>query len=103
MAVGDRVTGVLYAEREDGVKLYRYAVPNGKDAETGEWLPPKKKILQEQTGKLYDDATDVEDKGYTYIETDIPIDREEEEEEDEQAQKAAAYDIIVGGEQNEPN
>ena len=83
MAVGDRVTGVLYAEREDGVKLYRYAVPNGKDPETSEWLPPKKKILQEQTGKLYDDATDTEGKGYTYIETDVPVNPDDPEPEPE--------------------
>ena len=39
------------------------------------------KIMQEQTGILYDEAYDIPNK-YTYIETDVPI--EEEEPEDEQ-------------------
>lgn len=77
--VGDKVTGVLYATREDGVKLYRFAVPNKKDEETGEWLPPKRKIMKEQTGGLYDDAVDVENSGFTYIETDIPVNPDDPE------------------------
>lgn len=31
------------------------------------------KIKQEQTGIIYDDAMDVPEKGYTYIETNEPI------------------------------
>ena len=81
--VGDKVNGVLYATREDGVKLYRFAVPNAKDTETGEWVPPKKKILQDQTCKLYDSAVDTEDRGYTYTETDIPVDPDDPEPEPE--------------------
>ena len=34
------------------------------------------KIKQEQTGIIYDDAMDVPEKGYTYIETDEPIQTE---------------------------
>ena len=34
------------------------------------------KIKQEQTGIIYDDAMDVPEKGYTYIETNEPIDSE---------------------------
>ena len=28
MAKGDKITGVYYTTRSDGVKLYRFAVPN---------------------------------------------------------------------------
>ena len=35
------------------------------------------KIKQEQTGIIYDDAMDVPEKGYTYIETDEPIQTED--------------------------
>ena len=34
------------------------------------------KIKQEQKGIIYDDAMDVPEKGYTYIETNEPIDSE---------------------------
>lgn len=34
------------------------------------------KIKQEQTGVVYDDAVDVPEKGYTYIETNKPINSE---------------------------
>lgn len=81
--VGDKVTGVLYATREDGVKLYRFAVPNKKDEETGEWLPPKRKIMQEQTGLLYDTAVDVEGGKFTYVETDVLVDPDDPEPEPE--------------------
>jgi hypothetical protein len=70
---GDKITGVFYATREDGKDLYRYAVPNKKDEETGEWLPPKKKIMQAQTGRLYDEAIDVEGSSFDYYETEIPV------------------------------
>ena len=81
--VGDKVNGVLYATSEGGVKLYRFAVPNKKDEETGEWLPPKRKIMKEQTGGLYDDAVDVENSGFTYIETDVPVNPDDPEPEPE--------------------
>ena len=35
------------------------------------------KIKQEQTGIIYDDAMDVPEKGYTYIETNEPIQTED--------------------------
>lgn len=35
------------------------------------------KIKQEQTGIIYNDAMDVPEKGYTYIETNEPIDSEQ--------------------------
>lgn len=70
MAKGDKVTGVFYATRSDGVKLFRFAVPNTKTGE--EWDKPQFKIRQDQTGTLYDEAIDIENRGYTYTETDIP-------------------------------
>ena len=35
------------------------------------------KIKQEQTGIIYDDAMDVPEKGYTYTETNEPIQTED--------------------------
>lgn len=81
--VGDKVTGVFFGTREDGTKLYRFAVPNTKNAETGEWDPPIKKIVQDQTGVIYDSAVDVENCGYTYTETDSPVDPDAPEPEPE--------------------
>ena len=74
MAKGDKVTGVYYMTRSDGVKLFRFAVPNTKHInDKGEevWDKPQFKIRQDQTGEPYDEAIDVENKGYTYTETDI--------------------------------
>lgn len=70
MAKGDKITGVYYTTRSDGVKLYRFAVPNTKTGD--EWDRPQFKIRQDQTGILYDEAIDVENAPYTYTETDIP-------------------------------
>ena len=70
MAKGDKVTGVFYATRSDGVKLFRFAVPNTKTGE--EWDKPQFKVRQDQTGEPYDEAIDIENRGYTYTETDIP-------------------------------
>ena len=73
---GDKIIDVYYMTRLDGVKLYRFAAPNTKTDD--EWDSPKFKIKQDQTGILYDEVIDVENKGYTYTETDIPIETEEE-------------------------
>lgn len=35
------------------------------------------KILQNETGVVYEDAMDVPEMGYTYTETDIPLGEEE--------------------------
>ena len=67
---GDKITGAYYMTRSDGVKLYRFAVPNTKAGD--EWNKPQFKIRQDQTGILYDEAIDVENAPYTYTETDIP-------------------------------
>ena len=74
MAKGDKVTGVYYMTRLDGVKLFRFAVPNTKT--DGKWDKPQFKIRQDQTGTLYDEAIDVENATYTYTETDIPAESE---------------------------
>lgn len=92
MAKGDKVTGVYYMTRSDGVKLFRFAVPNTKTDE--EWDKPQFKIRQDQTGTLYDEAIDVENAPYTYTETDIPIADDSTSTETEQ--KAAAFDYLTG-------
>ncbi len=76
MAKGDKVTGVFYTTRSDGVKLFRFAVPNTKTND--EWDSPKFKIRQDQTGTLYDEAIDVENAPYTYTKTDIPTESDVE-------------------------
>lgn len=50
------------------------------------------KILQEQTGAIYDEAIDVDYAGYTYVETDIPI------EADEESTDSEILDILLGRE-----
>lgn len=58
----------FYKEREDGVKLYRiYSNENYK-------------IRQEETGNIYDEAIDIEEKNYTYKETEKKIEILEERE-----------------------
>jgi len=53
----------FYRERFDGVKLYKtYSDEN-------------KYIEQVQTGRQYTEAIDVENSGYTYIETDKEIEK----------------------------
>lgn len=51
----------LYIQREDGVNLYRTYSDEGY------------KIKQVETCVVYDDAIDVENAPYTYVETDIKI------------------------------
>ena len=53
--------------REDGVKLYRTYSNAGFQ------------IRQDQTGIVYSEAVDVENSGYTYTETDIPLEAEHDE------------------------
>lgn len=71
-----------YMTRDDGVNLYRtYSDANLM-------------IRQEQTGNVYTEAVDVENSGYTYTETDTPIDESEEDDENEQLVEAAK--ILLG-------
>lgn len=71
----------FYMERTDGVKLYRtYSDRNMM-------------IQKDSTDETYSEAIDVENSGFTYTETDIPI---EGEADTETAQKAEAYDYLTG-------
>ena len=56
-----------YGTRDDGVKLYRTYSDNNM------------MIRKDGTDQLYTEAIDVENSGYTYIETDIPIEAEDDE------------------------
>ena len=70
----------FYKTRKDGVNLYRtYSDENFK-------------ILQVETGNIYDEAIDVETANYTYEETEEKIEGAETETE----LKAQAYDILIG-------
>ena len=64
-----------YMTRADGVKLYRTYSNAGK------------RIIQNETGIVYDEAIDVENALYTYSESDEVIELTAEE----------ALDIILGG------
>lgn len=55
-----------YTTRPDGVKLFKSYSDEGFYIE------------QEQTGVRYAEAIDVENSGFTYIETDVPIESESE-------------------------
>ena len=104
---GDKVTGVYYTTRSDGVKLFRFAVPNTKHInDKGEevWDKPQFKIRQNQTGTLYDEAIDVENATYTYTETDIPAESDiDPHPETDIQQKAEAYDYLINGEGESEN
>lgn len=65
-----------FRTRSDGVVLTRTYSDEGM------------KILQRETGILYDEAIDVEPLRYTYKETIIPIDEPEEEPEEEAEENA---------------
>ena len=71
----------FYRTREDGVNLYKTS--SDRDL----------MIRQDQTGALYDAAIDVEGAGYTYTETDTPIEDEVSDHE--------ALQIIMGRDGNE--
>lgn len=46
-------------------------------------------IRQEQTGAVYGEAVDVENSGFTYVETDVPIESDE-------ITDSEALDILLG-------
>lgn len=54
-------------------------------------------ILQEQTGAMYSEAIDVDYAGYTYVETDIPIETDEDDE-GEESSDSEILDILLGRE-----
>lgn len=62
------ITPSYYKTREDGVKLYRAVSTNGM------------MIRKDGTDEIYSEAVDVEGSGYSYAETDIPIELSEPEE-----------------------
>ena len=96
MAKDDKVTGLYYTTRTDGIKLFRFAVPNTKTGD--EWDKPQFKIRQDQTDTLYDEAIDVENAPYTYTETDIPAESDIEPSPIDEViqQKAEAFDYLTG-------
>ena len=51
-------------------------------------------IRQEQTGIEYEEAVDIENSGYTYVETDIPI-------EEDELTDSEALSVIMGRDANE--
>lgn len=55
----------LFGENDDGVKLYRT------------FSDENRKILQVETGIIFDDAVDVEGSEFTYLETDGMIEQTE--------------------------
>ena len=55
----------LFGENADGVKLYRT------------FSDENRKILQVETGIIFDDAVDIEGTEFTYLETDGVIDQTE--------------------------
>ena len=71
----------LYSEGQDGVKLFRTYSSVGK------------RILQEDTGDIYDEAIDIEGTPHTYVETDECIG----DDEDDFLEPQEALDAIFGG------
>ena len=76
----------FYMTRSDGVTLYR----TYSDAYV--------MIQKYGTEETYSEAIDVENSGFTYTETDIPI---EEETSTDTEQKAEAFDYLTGRSDNE--
>ena len=66
----------FYETRPDGVNLYRT------------YSDAHKRIKQDQTGAVYDEAIDIENSGYTYTETMESVEVLEPQE---------ALDFIFGG------
>lgn len=60
----------FYRTREDGVNLYKTYSDEGFY------------IIQDQTQRKYTEAIDVDNSGYTYTETDEPIEVPEEQAEE---------------------
>ena len=71
----------LFMTRADGVKLFRVYSDEGR------------RLVQNETGNVYDEAIDVEGAPYTYSETEESVEGFEETVMEE---KAAAYDVLMG-------
>lgn len=74
----------FYRKRLDGINLIR------------SYSDRNMKIIQDQTGNIYDEAIDVENSGYSYTETDIPIESPE-------ISDTEALNILLGRENDEPS
>ena len=75
---------MFYKKRDDGVDLYqRKSSLNVK-------------LLQVETGAMYDDPIDIDPCPYTYEETNIPIDVEPSPIDEDIGQKAEAFDYLTG-------
>ena len=72
----------FFRTREDGVDLYRT------------YSDKKVMIVCDQNGNEYEEAVNVQNSGYTYTETDIPIPSEE-------ITDTEALNIIMGRDQDE--
>ena len=72
-----------YMVRSDGIHLYKT------------YSNASMMIRQEPTGYLYEEAIDVADAPYTYIETNLPI--------EDEISDSEALNIIMGRPNNEPN
>lgn len=57
------------------------------------WSDQNMMIQKNGTDEIYSEAIDVENSGFTYTETDIPI---EGDTGDDTEQKAAAFDYLTG-------
>ena len=71
----------FYTTRPDGVKLYK----TYSDVDL--------RIKCVQNNRIYDAAIDVENRGYTYIETDEPI---EQPQEDDPQDAIQAVHVLLG-------
>ena len=71
----------FYKTREDGVNLYR------------SYSDRNMMIQKDGADEIYSEAIDVENSGFAYTETDIPI---EGDTGDDTEQKAAAFDYLTG-------
>ena len=79
----------FYKKRDDGIDLYqRKSTLNVK-------------LLQVETGAMYDDPIDIDPCPYTYKETNIPIDGKPTPIDEETEQKAEAYDYLTGRTESE--
>lgn len=80
----------LYTTFEDGTRLFRT------------YSDVRKKLIQVDTGIVYDEAIDIENTPHTYIESDEYIDEPEEEEpipdtDGDLLNAQEAMNIIFGG------
>ena len=82
------IAKLFYKLDDDGVKLFkRFAVLENEFGmplrdQDNNFIPSGFKIQKVGTDEIYDDAVDVEDAPYRYIETNIPVDTHTQESEE---------------------